>query len=241
MKVRMGIHSGEVQERDGDYFGSAVNRAARLMAIGHGGQVVCSAVTASLLDDKVDLRDLGEYRLRDLLAPQRVFQIGDGRFPALRSIDAVPSNLPTQLTELIGRSADVESLARAAQTERLMTLTGTGGVGKTRLALAVAAGLADDFSDGCWLVELAPQEATGVTAAVAAALGMSASVIDTTALVGYLAQRRLVLVLDNCEHVLDAVADLVAAVLGAAPEVHVIVTWREPLALDGEVVRGVRY
>ncbi len=242
IRVRMGLHTGEVQERGGDYFGPPVNRAARLMAIGHGGQVLASAATESLLDGTVERRDLGEHRLRDLSAPQRVFQLGDGSFPALRSVDAVPSNLPTVLTELVGRRDDIAELSRRTRIDRILTLTGTGGVGKTRLSLAVAAAVASEFFDGVWFVELAPvADAAGIERAVASALGVGATTdIGQAGLVNYLRGRRLVLVLDNCEHVLDDAADFVTAVVAGAPDVHVVATSREPLGVDGEVVRRVR-
>jgi class 3 adenylate cyclase len=136
--VRIGLHTGEVEERGGDYFGPAVNRAARLMAVAHGGQTVCSQVTAGLVD-RAGLRSLGEHRLRDLGAAEQIFQVGGGVFPPLRSVDVVPTNLPTVRSELIGRSDDIAALSALVEQERLVTLTGVGGVGKTRLAVAVAA------------------------------------------------------------------------------------------------------
>ena len=156
IRVRMGVHTGEVTERDGDYLGTPVNQAARLMVLGHGGQILVSAATAALLPSDVGLVDLGTHRLRDLSAPQRVYQAGERRFPPLRSVDAVPTNLPVVVTELIGRSDDRDRIAVLLQNERLVTLTGVGGIGKTRLALAVAASVAASFPDGCWLAELAP-------------------------------------------------------------------------------------
>ena len=161
LMVRMGAHTCEAEARDGDYYGSGVNRAARVMSVAHGGQVLLSAVTSELArDGSVELVDLGEHRLRDLGHPERIFQLVhpslERKFPPLLSVDAVPTNLPTVRTELIGRSADVEALSGLVCRERLVTLTGVGGVGKTRLALGVAAAVAADFADGCWLVELAP-------------------------------------------------------------------------------------
>lgn len=238
LRVRMGLHSGETAERDGDYFGTAVNRAARLMATAHGGQVVCSRATADLADGAADFLSLGDHRLRDLTAAEQVFQVGDGRFPPLRSVDAVPTNLPTTRTELVGRSEDVARLAATTAEERLVTLTGVGGVGKTRLALAVAASVAPDYADGCWLVDLAPV-ADGAEVAVATATAVRAPVTDSAALVTYLADRSMLVVFDNCEHVIGAVADLVDAVLVADPDIHLLATSREPLGLDGEVVRRV--
>ena len=241
IRVRMGLHTGVAEERDGDYFGTAVNQAARVMAVAHGGQVVCSAITAGLVsgDATMTLVDLGSHRLRDLSAAQQIIQVGDGRFPALRSMDAIATNLPTQRTELIGRSDDVAELSSLVGREQLVTLTGVGGVGKTRLALAVAATVAPGFSDGCWLVELAPiaEGSEGVNA-VAGAIGAPVTGLDN--LVTYLADRQMLLVVDNCEHLLGDTADLVDAVLADAPDVHVIVTSREPLGLDGEQVRRVQ-
>jgi predicted ATPase/class 3 adenylate cyclase len=239
LRVRMALHTGEATERAGDYFGTPVNQAARLMALGHGGQVLCSAVTAALVGDKVPLVDLGEHRLRDLSAPQRVFQLGERRFPPLRSVDAIPTNLPTMRNEMIGRSDDVAALAAVAGRERLVTLTGAGGVGKTRLALAIAAAVAPSFPDGCWLVELAAV-GDGGEVAPAVASAIRAPVTGLDALVRYLSDRRALIVLDNCEHVLDAASELGDALLAAGPDVHVLATSREPLGVDGEIVRRVQ-
>jgi predicted ATPase/class 3 adenylate cyclase len=239
IKIRVALHTGEVTERDGDYFGTPVNQVARLMALGHGGQILCSAVTAALVTADVPLIDLGEHRLRDLSAAQRVFQVGERRFPALRSVDVVPGNLPTMLTELIGRGEDITALVKLLEHDRLVTLTGVGGVGKTRLALAVAAATTAGFPDGCWLAELAPAgSAAEVTGAVSSAVGVAAT--NVMALARYLADRRTLIILDNCEHVLTHAADLVEAVLRAGPETVILATSREPLGLPGEVVRGVR-
>ena len=239
IRVRMGLHTGEAAERQGDYFGPTVNRTARLMATAHGGQIVCTRSTAELVDSAVGLRSLGEHRLRDLAMAEQVFQVGGDLFPPLRSVDAVPTNLPTVRSELIGRSDDLAALSGLVADERLVTLTGTGGVGKTRLALGVAATLAAGFADGCWLIELAPVGDGGeVVTAVTSAMRAPTTTAD--ALVRYLSDRRMLLVLDNCEHVLDAAADLVDAILAGAPEVHVVVTSREPLGLEGEQVRRVQ-
>ena len=243
LRVRVGLHTGEAEFRDGDYFGPALNRAARLMSVAHGGQIVVSLATGELVRDRlpagVTLVDLGEHRLRDMSRPERVFQVGEGAFPPLRSLDAVPTNLPTMRTELIGRSDEVAQLMELVERTRLVTLTGVGGVGKTRLALGLAAGLAAGFPDGCWLVELAPVAGGDeVIKVVAGAMRSPATDIDS--LTAYLSERRVLIVLDNCEHVLDAAAELVDTLLTSAPDVHVVVTSREPLGLDGEQVRRVQ-
>jgi len=155
IRVRMGLHTGEAELRDGDYFGTAVNRAARLMAIGHGGQVLCSSVTAGLLDDDVVVVDLGDHRLRDLDRPMHVFQLGGGVFAPLRSLDDRRGNLPAQLTSFVGRRAELAGVAAELDATRLVTLTCVGGVGKTRLAVQLAAEVAPRFADGAWVCELA--------------------------------------------------------------------------------------
>jgi predicted ATPase/class 3 adenylate cyclase len=242
LRVRMGVHSGEVSERDGDYFGPAVNTAARLMSAAHGGQLLCSAATAALLDD-AGLVDLGEHRLRDLQRPLRVFQVGDGAFPPLRSLDVLPGNLPVQLTTFIGREAELADVADALVVSRLVTLTGVGGVGKTRLALQVAAEVVPRFGDGAWLVELAAaSDDDAVVHVIAAALGvtprpglsMGESVRD------YLRGRQLLVVIDNCEHVLSTAARLVEDILRDCRGVRVLATSREGLAVRGEQLWPVR-
>ncbi len=198
IRVRMGLHTGEVEERDGDYFGPAVNRAARLMALAHGGQVVCSHATAALVNHD-SLRHLGAHRLKDITGTEVVFQVGGASFPPLRSVDAVPSNLPIVRGELIGRADDVTRLSTLVSSSVLVTLTGTGGVGKTRLALATAANLVAAFPDGCWLVELATvSDRDGVTNAVATSVGVPFRDLDS--IVIWMGDRRMLVVLDNCEH-----------------------------------------
>jgi predicted ATPase/class 3 adenylate cyclase len=238
IRVRMGLHTGAAEERDGDYFGPAVNRAARLMALGHGGQIVCSSVTAELLD-WADLIDLGEHRLRDLSAPQRVFQVGEGRFPPLRSLDSFPGNLPLQTSSFIGRDAELARTDEALRASRVVTLTGVGGVGKTRLALQ-AAGLAlPRFRDGAWLCELQMvRDPARVVDAVATVLDVSVRTGMTLeeSLVEFLRGRQLLLVLDNAEHLLDAVAELVELLERSCAGLVVLVTSREGLAVGGERV-----
>ena len=241
IRVRMALHTGEASERDGNYFGGAVNRAARLMAVGHGGQLLVSAATAELLTG-TELVDLGEHRLRDLDRPLRVFQVGEGRFPALRTLDAFPGNLPLQLSSYIGREKELERAAAALADSRIVTLTGVGGVGKTRLALQVAAEVLPRFTDGAWLVELAPvRDPDGVPDAVAAVFEVTPhrgqSLLQ--ALVEFLRGKQLLLVVDNCEHLLEPAATLIETLERACPRVAVLATSREGLGIDGERMLAV--
>ncbi len=251
--VRMGLHLGSAQERDGDYFGPALNRAARVMGLAHGGQVVCSLAVEELVRDGlpagVGLVDLGEQTLRGLERGERVFQVSiDGlvnEFAPLRTSSASTGNLPTPATSFVGRSEDVKRLSGdvAAGSARLVTLTGVGGVGKTRLALETAWALTDEFPDGAWLVELA---SVGDPASVVPAVG---DVVDARpasgmtiedAIVDQLRSERSLLVLDNCEHVLDALGGFVSRVVSRCPRVAILATSREPLGVDGEHVRVIR-
>jgi predicted ATPase len=236
IRVRMALHTGEAAERDGNYFGGAVNRAARLMAVGYGGQLLASAVTAELLTS-AELVDLGEHRLRDLAAPLRVFQVGSQRFPSLRTLDAFPGNLPLQLSSFVGREQEAERVGAALAEGRVVTLTGVGGVGKTRLAMQVAADVLPRFREGAWLVELAPvRDPEGIPAAFAAVFGVAArgGMSLEGVLVDFLRTKQLLVVVDNCEHLLEPVADLIETVGRACPEVVVLATSREGLGLDGE-------
>ena len=245
LPVRMGIATGEAEQRGEDYFGPALNRAARVMAVGHGGQILVSATTAALVSG-VDLWDLGEHRLRDLTGVERLFQVRSEdlrvEFPRLRSLDAVPGNLPAQPTSFVGREAEVGELVGLVRSHRLVTLTGVGGVGKTRLAVQVAAEMVPDFVDGVWLVELAEvSDPAAVPDAVASALALTPqpAMSPTDSVVQSLADRRALLVLDNCEHVLSAAADLIGAVVASSPLVTVLVTSREGTRFPGEHVWSV--
>ncbi len=240
LPVRMGVVTGEAQEREGDYFGPVLNRTARVMAAGHGGQILVAASTASLLDS-VELVDLGMHRLRDLSGATQLFQVraeGVGaEFPPLRTLDVVPGNLPAQVTSFVGRETEVKELGDFVRVHRLVTLTGVGGVGKTRLAVQVAAELATEFPDGAWLVELAPVGDSGsVPDVVASALGVThqGGLTATDAVVQALSGRRLLIVLDNCEHVLSAAGDLVVAILTRAASVTILATSREGLRVPAE-------
>jgi predicted ATPase len=240
LPVRMGIATGSVELRGDDYFGPALNRTARVMSAGHGGQILVAAATASLVSG-VGLSDRGAYRLRDLSGAEHLFQVrADGLradFPPLRTLDAIPGNLPVQSTTFVGRSTEVKEIVELVRARRLVTLTGVGGVGKTRLALQVAAELTSEFPDGVWLVELAPVvDRSAVADAVATALGVTApagsSIAASVALA--LSGRRLLVVLDNCEHVLESSADLVEAILSGASTLQVLATSREGLGVAAE-------
>jgi predicted ATPase/class 3 adenylate cyclase len=245
LRVRMGVHTGAATLRDGDYFGTALNRAARLMAVAHGGQVVCSQATADLareaLAEGVALVDLGEHRLRDLAEPVRVFELVHPTlptgFPPLRSLDAFPGNLPIERTTLVGRTRERAKVAELLAQRHLVTLTGVGGVGKTRLALHVAAENLDRFPDGVWLVPLATiREPALVPSAVAGALGVpeQASRDPIAVLIDAIGTRTLLLVIDNCEHLLEASARLADALLDSCPNLCILATSREGLGVEGE-------
>src|SRR6476646_7770428 len=238
----MGIATREAELRDGDYFGTVLNRAARLMAAGHGGQVLLADSTAVLLSG-VDLLDLGPRRLRDVPNPITVFQLqAPGLrmdFPPLRALDTSPGNLRRAATSFIGRESEVAEVIEALHEHRLVTLTGVGGVGKTRLASEVASCLADEFPDGVWFFELAAvADPAAVPDAVAAVLGITqqpgCSVAQSVA--AALEGRVRLLVFDNCEHVRDAAADLVEAILAQSATVRIVATSREGLRVADEQV-----
>ncbi|OBF63043.1 transcriptional regulator [Mycobacterium sp. 852002-51971_SCH5477799-a] len=246
--LRIGVHTGEVQLRDeGNYIGPTINRAARIRDLAHGGQTVLSGTTEDLVADVLPadawLVDLGRHELRGANRPERVVQLchPDLRndFPALRTAKAVVSqNFPVQLTSFVGRGAQMTDLEKLLVDNRLVTLTGAGGAGKTRLAVEVAARIAAEFGDGVWYVDLAPIAHPGVVVvAVARALGLpdqpGRSTMDT--LLRFVRDRQLLVVLDNCEHLLDASAELVVALLGAAPALTLLATSREPIGVAGEV------
>jgi predicted ATPase/class 3 adenylate cyclase len=248
IRVRMALNTGAVESRDGDYFGPPLNRIARLMAVGYGGQVLLSDVVGELVRDELpagaSLRFLGEHRLRDLTRPEQVYQLVHpdlpDDFPALRSLDnpVCPNNLPLQLTRFIGREAEVAEAKRLLRSTRLLTLTGSGGCGKSRLALQVAADQMDDYPDGAWLVELAPlNDPARVLPEVAATLGVQEEparpLLDS--LTAFLKSRRLLLVLDNCEHLLEGAARTAAPLLRSCAHLTILTTSRAPLGITGEV------
>ncbi len=247
LPVRMGIATGEAELRDGDYFGTVLNRTARVMAAGHGGQVLMADSTAVLLSG-VDLVDLGPRRLRDLPNPITVFQVQAlglrTDFPPLRGVDSNPGNLRPAITSFIGRESEVAEVTAALRARRLMTLIGVGGVGKTRLAVEVAGRLADEFPDGVWFFELAAvTDPAAIPDAVAAVLGIITQQPDKTvseSVAAALEGRVRLLVFDNCEHVLDAAADLIEAILSHSATVRILATSREGLGVPDEQVWPVR-
>jgi predicted ATPase len=245
LRVRCGVHIGAVERRDDDYFGAPVNRAARIMSAAHGGQVLVSRAVAdavrAMLPSPVALRDLGTVRLKDLATPEHVYQLVHpelrSEFPALRSLEAVPNNLPQQSTSFIGRTGEMLELARLLARSRLLTLTGSGGCGKTRLALQVAADALEQYPDGVWLVELAALTEPGLVAqATATTLGLKeeAGKALSQTVAAHLADKCTLIVLDNCEHLLEASAALVDTLLRYCPGVRVVVTSREALGVAGE-------
>ncbi len=248
IRLRIGVHTGEIQLRDeGNYAGPTINRTARLRDLGHGGQTLLSGATESLVLDGLPsgawLSDLGTHALRDLPRPERVIQLCHpdvvNEFPPLRVSKTITSQrLPAQLTSFVGRDAELAQVRELLSENRLLTLTGAGGAGKTRLAIEVAGRLSGEFGDGVWCVDLAPlTDPELVPLTVARAFGLpdqpGRSTMDI--LTRFVADRQMLVVLDNCEHLLDASATLVNELLGAAAGLTLLATSREPIGVAGEV------
>lgn len=245
IRVRMAVHTGTADERDGDYFGPALNRAARLLSVGNGRQILVSLATAELthdsLPDGTTLDDLGQHRLKDLSRPEQVYRLRKDSLPVdtrpLRSLDAFPHNLPIQLTSFVGREDEVAEVAKLLSGSRMVTLAGVGGAGKTRLAVQTAAEALSNYDNGVWLVELAPvTDADQVVPTVMDVLGIeekpTEDPMDTT--VKWLSDKEILLILDNCEHIVDPAARLAARALGADTGVSILATSREMLGVPGE-------
>ena len=233
MTVRIGIHTGSAQSRNGDYFGLSVNRCARLCSAANGGQTLVSGPTAGLIEERADLVHLGEFRLADLLEPLAVYQAGLGEFPPIKALDPSSNNLPLRFTSFVGRDDLVDHVSKGLSSQRLMTLTGPGGVGKTSLALEVGAQFASRQTNGVWLVRLDELEAGGeVVGQIADVLSLDRSPTWPQ----QVANRDLVLILDNAEHVIEQTADAVTELLEAGSALRILVTSREPLAVPGERV-----
>lgn len=248
LRLRIGVHTGEVQLRDeNNYVGPAINRTARLRELAHGGQTVLSGTTGDLVADTLAdgawLNDLGIHALRDLPRPERVVQLCHpdlrNEFPPLRHRESVVSQrLPAQLTSFVGRDAEMREVRGLLAQHRFVTLTGAGGAGKTRLAVQIAASVAADYADGIWYVDLAPlADADLVPITTARALGLpdQPGRSPEKCLLQFVGDRHMLVVLDNCEHVLDASAGLTGALLGGCPRLTVLATSREPIGVSGEV------
>ena len=244
LHVRMALHMGSADERDADYFGPAVNRVARLLGIAHGGQILLSGITADMSAEKLpaatSLQDLGTHRLKDLERPERVYQLDvpDARtaFPPLRSLDVIPNNLPLELTAFVSREDEVAEIVALVRAHHLVTLTGAGGIGKTRTSLQAAAELLDAYPDGVWFVELAAlSDGRLIPSTIASALGLRVSGDDhLRSLATVLRPLNVLILLDNCEHLIDDVARVVAALLQSCADVSVLASSRQALGIAGE-------
>jgi predicted ATPase/class 3 adenylate cyclase len=250
LRVRMALHTGVAEQRDGDYFGPAVNRAARLQSMAHAGQVLCSQATADLVRDagstEIGFIELGGYQLRDLQRPEIVFQVTHpelpANFPRLLAAASVTGNLPRQHTSFVGHEADLVAIAGELEHSPMITLTGVGGVGKTRLALEVAARVASDYRDGAWLCKLeGVRQRAAVPEALLEVFGVEPGRGNdaTAALTRFLRSKRLLLVLDNCEHLLRPAARLAGEIVDACDEVRILATSREGLGIAGERIFAV--
>ena len=250
IKVRMALHTGMADLHDNDYSGPMFNRLARLMAAGHGGQTLLSAATyermQTHLPPGVELRDMGERRLRSLTRPEHIYQLIASdlpvQFPPLKTLDVFRTNLPAQLTSFIGREKEIIVVKGLIGAHHLITLTGPGGTGKTRLSLQVAADLLDSFLDGVWFVELAPlSDPALIMQTVLSALGLSEETNRSllSVLNDYLQEKKALLILDNCEHLVNASAQLAESLLHACPGLCILVSSREALGIAGEAVYRV--
>jgi predicted ATPase len=246
IKVRMGIHTGEAELRDGDYYGPSLNRAARLMAAAHGEQTLLSAVTGDLarehLPADVSLTDLGEHRLKDLVRSEHIFQLNvpglPPEFPPLKTLDLTPSNLPLQLTTFIGREKEIERILGLITANRMITLTGSGGTGKTRLSIEVGTHELASFPNGVWLVELAPlSDPAQIIPILAQTFGLQEipTIRLVTLVFDYLRDKKLLLILDNCEHLIEACARLADQLLHQCAGIKILASSREALGIAGEV------
>jgi predicted ATPase/class 3 adenylate cyclase len=250
IKARMGVHTGEAELRDGDYYGQSLNRAARLMSVAHGEQILLSAVTFELVREQLPehafLADLGEHHLKDLDRPEHIFQLNvtglPAEFPALKTIHALPNNLPLQLTSFIGREKEIEEIRKLIAAHRMVTLTGPGGTGKTRLSIEAGTRELASFVNGVWLVELAPlSDPASVLQGIAsvfnlrAQMGMPLEEILTD----FLRAKDMLILLDNCEHLIEACAQIAEHLLRSSPRLKILASSREPLGIGGETVYRV--
>ena len=251
IKVRMALHTGSVEVRDNDYFGPPLNRVARLMSAGHGGQVLLSTAFAEFvrpnLPEGVELRDMGERSLKDLIRPEHIYQLmASGLqtdFPPLKTLEVFGNNLPVQLTSFIGREKEIAAVKSLMAEHRLITLTGSGGTGKTRLSLQIAATLPDSFSGGIWFVELAPlSDPALIPQTVLTVLGLreESGRPAIEMLTQYLQSKKILLILDNCEHLIEAAAQFAETLLQTCTTLQILVSSREALGIAGEKSYPVR-
>jgi predicted ATPase/class 3 adenylate cyclase/tetratricopeptide (TPR) repeat protein len=245
INVRMGVHTGEAELREQDYFGGALNRAARIMSIGHGGQILLSGTTASLVREQLpqntQVTDLGEHLLKGLSIPEQIWQLVapglTAEFPALQSLSVLPNNLPIQLTSFVGREKEKVEIKAMLASARLVTLTGSGGTGKTRLTIEVGAEELTSFANGVWLIELAPlADPSQIIPALAKTFGLQELPFSSLAelVSDYLREKKILLIFDNCEHLIEACARLVNDLLHQCPELKVLASSREALGISGE-------
>lgn len=250
IRIRIALHTGEAEENRGDYLGASLNHIGRLLPACHGGQVLLTLITEELVKDSlpagVSLRDLEMHRFRDLIHPEHVFQlIIDGLpsdFPPLKSLDVYPNNLPVQLTSFVGREHELSEIKNLLTDQRLLTLTGPGGTGKTRIAIQAAAELMDSFPDGAWFIELAPLSRPDlILQGIAKILNIreEPNRLLKDILIDVLRQKKLLLILDNCEHLIEACAFLTNELLHACPEIKILTSSREMLGISGEIVMRV--
>ncbi len=245
LRVRMALHAGDCERRERDYFGPVLNRTSRLLDLAHGEQVLISRAAAFLaaeeLPESTTLIDLGTHRLKDLAQAEQVRQLvaPDLRsaFPPLRSEQAQPNNLPLQITRFIGRRHEIRAVIELLERHRLVTLVGSGGVGKTRLALQIACEVAPEFPDGVSFIDLAPvrdPQFVPLTAAKSLGLAEMPNVSVTELIAGYLRERQSILLFDNCEHLTGAAALLASEVLEKCKDIRILATSQEPLHIEGE-------
>ncbi|HLA06673.1 MAG TPA: adenylate/guanylate cyclase domain-containing protein, partial [Anaerolineales bacterium] len=245
IKVRMGIHTGAAQINDDKQYSGYATLAStqRIMSAGHGGQILLSGATRELVRDALptntELLDLGEKRLKDLLRSEHLYQLNisgvPATFPPLKTLDSFPNNLPTQLTTFIGRENEIAEVKQELESHRLVTLTGSGGAGKTRLSLQVGAGCLERFTNGVWFVELAAlTDPLLIISAVMSAIGLHEKDNDIKTLTSYIGNQSLLLILDNCEHLIEDCARLVESLIQLCPRLHVLASSREAFGIAGE-------
>lgn len=247
LRVRMGLHTGEAELRDGDYYGGTLNRAARIMSIGHGGQILLSEITLQVAQEQLpkdtSAIDLGRHHLKGLNRPEHIYQLNmpglQQEFPPLKSLTHATSNLPTQLTSFIGREKELAEAKSRLEGARLLTLIGPGGTGKTRLSIQLGLQLVSDFKDGVWLVEFAPISDSSLiiqTISSTFDIGEVSGTTLKTLLHDFLREKHLLLILDNCEHLVEASAIVADKLLHVAPNIKIIASSREALGINGETV-----